>query len=459
VPEQQLPPQIRGGTPNELAIVSVSPEERWLEDEIDFGWYVDALRRRWAWLAAAAVLGALAAAGVAASRARVYEAATTLMVVAPARTPEAPVNPQTFRAILESGSLAAHVVAELGLGEAPHRLTPQAFLERALTVETVTGTNIVRVKVRLQEPTLAAEASRRLSQKAIALTRQLSQQEGSSVQDLLKEHLNSAADRLATAEKALLTFQQGAQVELLKEDTQAMLDERGDLLKLVVAIESEKARLAAAEQEIKRQDPVLTVSRAVGAEEALRRAEAREGSPEQPAAAATGSQRPKGSEGAPAPPPERSTAADASYLDLTNPFVNPVYQTLDFQIATSRARLAALEQQRRQLVDVRRLGGEAFGQLSELYSRQIELARLQTNFDLAKRIHSDLTVRYEESRTQALGSSPQLQLIDEALPPDRAVSRRTLQLMVLGFAAALLAMSLVVIGVEGRPAAGRAGRR
>ena len=66
-------------------------------------------------------------------------------------------------------------------------------------------------------------------------------------------------------------------------------------------------------------------------------------------------------------PPAAGTAADPETLDLTSPFVNPVYQTLDFQIATSGARLAGLEQQRRQLVDVTKLGGDEIAKLSELY--------------------------------------------------------------------------------------------
>src|SRR4030095_1084994 len=111
-----------------------------------------------------------------------------------------------------------------------------------------------------------------LAQKAMALTRQLNEQEGSSVQTQLKNHLTEATARLTSAETELLTYQQRAQVELLKEDTQAMLDERGDPLRLIVAIESEKARLQSAEQEIKNQERVLPVGRAVGVEEALQRA-------------------------------------------------------------------------------------------------------------------------------------------------------------------------------------------
>ena len=399
------------------------------------------------------------------SRPVLYEATTTLLIASPVKTPGAQANPQTFRAILENASLAAQVITELALGAPPHTLSPQGFLERALTVETVAGSNVVRVRVKLRDPKLAADASRRLSQKAIGLTRELSEQEGAAIQDQLKTHLTSAAERLASAEKDVLAYQQRAQVEVLKEDTDAMLDERGDLLKLVVAIESEKARLAAAEKEIARQERVLTVGRSVPAEEALLRADARNAieearPPAEPRRPRDPDPKPRSldeKESAAVRPvprvperPQPSLAEESESLDLTNRFINPVYQTLDFQIATSRARLAALEQQRRQLMDVRKLGNDGFARLSELYSREIELARLRTGFDLAKRIHSDLTVRYEESRTLAFGNSPQLQLVDAALPPDRPLSRGLVRLLALGLAAGFLGAGFLALLWESR---------
>ena len=125
------------------------------------------------------------------------------------------------------------------------------------------------------------------------------------------------------------------------------------------------------------------------------------------------------------------------------------YQMLGFQIATSRTRLAALEQERRQVVEVRKLGSEGFSRLSELYRRQIDLARKQTSVELAKRVHSELAVRYEESRTRALGDAPQLQLVDAAIRPEQPVSRGRGRLMVVGGLTGLLAMSLVALSLEG----------
>ena len=394
------------------------------EDIIDLRRYLGVMQRRWKLVAAGALAGGALAFLFANSQPLRYEGITTLLVIPPTQAEATQVSPSTFRALVANASLAAQVIAELKLGGGDDAYTPQRFLEDALQVEEVRGTNIVRVRVTLRDPRAAAAASRLLASKAIALTQQISQQGGASIQSQLKNYLTDALTRLASAEKELLAYKQGAQVELLKEDTNAQLKERGDLLRLVVDIEAEKARLASALTELKEQQPLLSSGRMPGAEDALRRADA------DARAARTKDDELKGRK-----PGSSSGQVDSQHLDLTNVYVNPVYQTLDFQITTSRTRIAALEKERDELVVVKKIGGSELALLSELYRRQIEQARLQANFDLATRVHDDLALRHEQSRTQPLGNTSQLQVIDDALPPDRPISRRRLQYGTFGAAA------------------------
>jgi uncharacterized protein involved in exopolysaccharide biosynthesis len=407
------------------------PGDRWLEDEIDFGRYFRAFGRYWKLLVLVALVGGGCGFAVSRMRAILYEGVTTVLVLPPSKADVRSASTANFRALLENLTLSSQVISELGLDKAPFSLTPQRFYERALQVQEVTGTNLVKVRIRLSDPARAAEASRLIAHKAVALNRQISLQEGSSLRDQLKVHLDDADDRLKATEQQLLAYQREAQVELLKKDTDSMLGERGVLLRLLINIESEKARLTAAEQEIGKQERVLSVGRSVRSEDALRRAaEADETNP------------------------TNAGIADAQTLDLSNPFINPVHQTLEFQIATSRARLAALEQQRREMVEVKKLGGSELKELSDLYGRQIELARRQTNYDLAKRVYSDLAVRYEETRSETLGSSAQLQVVDDAIPPDRPLSRKGAQSTALGLVAGLLVAALAALALDGRQARG-----
>jgi uncharacterized protein involved in exopolysaccharide biosynthesis len=391
-----------------------------VEDRAELAWYVRALQRHWIAAFAGAALGAALFFALVSSRPLVYEGVTTLLVVPPTESDAPQMSPATFRAIVENATLASQVIEELKLQDPPHGLTLQAFVERSLAVQEVRGTNIVRIAVRLADPQTAAEASRRLAEKAVLLTRQITAKEGDSTQEQLNNHVNEARDRLQQAEQELLSYQQHAQVELVKEDTTAMLKERGDLLRLVVDIEAERARLAAAEREIARQQPLLSSPRAPAAEDALM------------------------SRGAPA------GEVDPRRLDLTNPFVNPVYQTLDFQIAMSRTRIASLEKERDELINVKKVGGAELGQLSELYRRQIEQARLQANLELARKVHGDLALRYAQSRTTALGNVAQLQIVDLAQPPERPVSRKRLQNMAFGSAAGFVFAVVLILLWESR---------
>jgi polysaccharide biosynthesis transport protein len=420
------------------------PRGEWEDEEFGPAWYVIALQRWWVLIFVGALVGGSIAFWNASRRPLQYQGVTTLLVVPPSQPGGAQMNPATFQAIVQNLSLASQVIDELRLQDT---LTPHRFLERALSVEEVRGTNIVRVKVTLPDPQLAADASRRMAQKAIVLAQEIAQLNGVSVQEQLKRYLTDAAERMQQAERELLEYKQRAQVDLIKGDTDAQLKARAELLPLVIELEGERARLTAAENEIKRQQPVLQTARTPAAEEALRQVQAEEvlrrvQPPPKPKSAddETDDQ---------ARDPSRGEIK-AQQLDLTNPFINPVYQTLDFQIATSRTRIAALERERDEVMNVKKLGGNELAQLSELYRREIDQARLQASYDLSMKVHGDLALRYEQSRTQPVGNTSQLQVVDQALPPDDPVARKRLQNGVLGAGLGFIATALIALLWEGR---------
>jgi capsule polysaccharide export protein KpsE/RkpR len=149
-----------------------------------------------------------------------------------------------------------------------------------------------------------------------------------------------------------------------------------------------------------------------------------------------------------------SGEADPQSLDLSHPFINPVYQTLAFQIATSRTRLAAMERQEREMVVVRKLGGTRFDELTDLYRRTAELSRLETNLDLAKQVYQTLTVRYEQSRAESVDSMVQLQIVDAAITPELPLSRKRAQTAALGATIGFIVAALTALawGTRDRPA-------
>ena len=175
------------------------------KDTIDLGRYLRTLQRRWKAATAGALTGGVLAFAFASSLPLRYEGITTLLVT-PAQGDSAQVSATTFRGIVENVSLASQIISELKLGEGEFALTPLEFIEDALRVEELRGTNLIRVKVTLRDPRTAAEASRRFAAKAIALTQQISQLGGASTQEQLKGRLTDARSRLASAEKEFLTY-------------------------------------------------------------------------------------------------------------------------------------------------------------------------------------------------------------------------------------------------------------
>ena len=462
-----------------------------MEEELNLGRYIAMLRRHWRVLFVGAVVGGAAAFVAASLRPVYYEGVTTILI----GRSNSVIATATSRALLENRTLAAETLAEIGSS-----LSPEAFVTNLLTVEQVPSTNVMKVRVRFEDAAKAAQASRVLSQKAVELNRRVASDEGSAVRGQLKVLLDQAADRLKTAEGEYLRYEDQAQIELLKRDTERMIAERGELLKLRIDIETERARLAAAEQEIKKHDPVYSLPRAVNAETALRRTAERAAAADvanealrrvedqsSPLKNSAAKPMPGG-----APPVERSKdpakreretarqerqlrqdtnedlqrrfdaqaaavagtqdalnritrpngGVDPQLLDLSHPFINPVHQTLAFQIATSRTRLAALERQEREMVVVRKLGSNRFDELSDLYRRTAELGRLETNLDLAKQVYQTLTVRYEQSRAESVDGMVQLQIVDAAVTPGHPLSRKRAQAGVLG-----LTVGLVVAGM------------
>jgi uncharacterized protein involved in exopolysaccharide biosynthesis len=57
--------------------------------------------------------------------------------------------------------------------------------------------------------------------------------------------------------------------------------------------------------------------------------------------------------------------------------------------------------------------------LGSLYPKEIQLQRLETEFDLTKSVYSEVSLAYERARLQGAGMSARLQLIDPALPSNQ----------------------------------------
>ena len=358
--------------------VLTTPTAQRYEDDIDLLRYGRFLAAHWAFLAAGAVAGALAGFFIASSAPVLYQATATLTVKQPAGNTGLALTPATSRALLANMTVVAETLKELQLDRGG--LTPQAFVEDHLEIQPVPTTTLLRVSVSLPDPEKARLAAKLLAEKAVVLSSRVDQDGAASTRDSFKIQVEEAAKRLDEAEARLLTFKSTAQVDLLQAQSDSTLERRFEASKVAIELESEKARLASME----------------------RRDTQRSGR--------------EASE----PPPAGG-----------NPSPSPVNGMLQYEMAASRARVASLEKQYKSTIDTTR-GTGAVKEMSELYKRKIELARIQADYDVSKRVYSELVAKYEEARGRVAGNSAQLQILDAPVLPDRPLPRRRSQFAILG---------------------------
>jgi len=359
---------------------------------------------------------------------KLYEATVKLVVSAPKTVQVGEVVPAislgTFRAMIDNQAIAAQVVKEFRLDAEPLRLTPQGFLGSALSIETPRDTNVVILRVRLANRDLPAQVANRLAALATDLASRLSQDETVLTRDSIKAQVDLSRARMEAAEARLANFRQKAQVEALRKDVEAELGQRSALLSLTVEIETERATLAQAGEELAKRQAIRTVKRTIDADPALMEAGKEAG----------------------------RAASGLLGLETRNEYISEVYDIIDQQIAQSRAKLAGLEKRRVELVDVRKLGGAQLAKLNVLYEREAELERLETEHDLARKIYLDVATRHEQVRLQVAGRTAQLQLLDAALTPELPVGPRVLRntaaVMVLSFV--FVALGLLFLKAVGK---------
>jgi uncharacterized protein involved in exopolysaccharide biosynthesis len=299
--------------------------------------------------------------------------------------------------------VAAAAIQKAGLTRGGRPMTPEHFIRYVLSVHELRNTTLLQIQIRLPDPALAASVANDVADRAIQLGRTLSQQDGTSLRDQLKAQRDDALKALQKAEKDVLDFKQANRLELSRTDIDSLIRQRQTLLAIEVDLASEKARVATATAEQKARDPKLSLDRRIDQDPTVLEAARAQGAD------------PRGLIG----------------LGLKTEELNPTYLRLDSEVAMSKTRIAQLERQRQAIFEASEAERKG-GKLSDLYMKEINLARLESDRTLASKVYEDITLRYENARVDATSGSAQLQITDPALPIERPVSWSVVVWMILG---------------------------
>jgi uncharacterized protein involved in exopolysaccharide biosynthesis len=349
-----------------------------------------------------------------------YEASATVAVSPPTVADATSTVPQLVArttTVFQSQGVVERAVRESKLSEPPRKLTPSMLPDGVLSVSGVPETNLVKVVVRLDDPRLTATLANRVSQIGIDAVNRLSQSAIDVVDAALKAVVDQAAASWRGTEERYETFRRTAQVEVARRDLNNLLSQRDEFQKLVVDLETEKARLTRQENELAKRARTDTLTQRIDTSPLLEEA-ARQ---------------------------QSGTAKDLLGLQVRSDSTNGVYQGLDLALATSRASVAALEKRVAELGVVGNVGAGHLARLGKLYQDEAELDRLDNDRKLARRLYDDAMTQYQTTKVSAVARVPYLAIIDPAVVPERPMSRWLLRNSLLGFVLGMFATACYVL--------------
>lgn len=378
-------------------------------------------RARWI-LAATALAGAVAGVALGSLTPPRYEATTTFMVTQRAGLQTAF---RTFEAVLKSNALADELVRQFRLDQPPTSLTAAGFMRDHLIIEQVRDTNLLRVHVSLHDAKLTTDVANGLAAHALKLYDDLNAKAnvGPSPDDLRRQktQLDEATAARDAAENRLLNFRSQAQIDMLRRNADELFNAARRLENLQITLQVERGRLISMEGELARLPKTISVPRQLTVSDSLLLSIA------------------EGEKGRP--------GAEAIAKELTRTeLVNPVYGQLETQAAMLRTSVAALEAERQALANQLTPSRSPSQQLADVYRRESELARLQRELEMAGRVVSSASERYEQMRNATTETLPRPELFDLASLPDQSLSRGMLAGGVAGLLAGLLAALVYVLG-------------
>ena len=389
-------------------------------ESVDIRKQLRLLLRHWPLIVACAVIGAIVAVVVSMVLKRTYAADAALAIsrskIGEGMSATDALSTANFRPLIESRAVASQIIKEFNLSAAPYWVSPNRFFSDVVEIEEVRNSSVILVHGRAGDPALVAQIVNHVAELGAETARLVSQQEALQARNDIKLQLDEAKTRLDAAVQRLDATRTTAQLELVQEDVDAALHQRGSLLRLQIAVETEKARLARAEQELAKRERLDTVRRTIDGDPALMEAA-------------------RGTDG---------RSRDLMSLQTKNEEVNPVYQELDKQVAASRTELAALEREKAQLT-ARKLDQPNFAGLTELYAKESELNRLEMERDLAKKVYQEVSNSYESARLLVAARSSALQILTRAIPPDKPESRKIARNILIGSLSGFLLASLLVL--------------
>jgi uncharacterized protein involved in exopolysaccharide biosynthesis len=188
----------------EVSLRSAPSAPPTVDDDARALWkWIGILAQAWVLLAVGAVAGGLLGWFAASRSASMFEAVATVAFQPPPQRTTL-FTAAGMRSVFTGATVVSRVVSELSLDREPFALTPDAFRSRALIVEEVPTTNLLRLRVRLSDPETAAKAATAVAREGSELTARAWRDAAISDEAILEKQLTMAREELTKAEQRWL---------------------------------------------------------------------------------------------------------------------------------------------------------------------------------------------------------------------------------------------------------------
>lgn len=360
----------------------------------------------------------------------IYQAGTTILVESGSalENPFAQMlnmdKPQLgdYAELLKSRSLLYAVASKLNLVQDEN--SPEMDeLRKAVSIQTVTGANLIKISVESPDPQLARDLANGLAEEFIRQNELFNRTQARGAREFIAEQLEIVSAELASAEEALKNYKQEHMVFAPEEEVKAILNQLTQLETLravaIVGQQEVAARLAEINKQLAGVDSRIIASTTITNNPLIQELKAKLTALEIELSGA----REKYTDKHPTvlsliaqieEVKARMKREAERVVSTETEALNPVYQELYQQAGQLMVEALAMEVR---LDTLAKLIAEQEQQFVQLPEKELQLANLVRNAKVSEQIYIMLRQKYEEVRITEAMESANVRVVDAALEP------------------------------------------
>jgi len=430
------------------------------EETIDLRELARAVWRR-KWIVIAMFLAAVIGAGLASQlMTPIYEATTTVLVQDGGGTQLAFIDGmgmvgknqnQNYVEILKSRTLAMRTAQALGFDYDVHSPEFAAF-RNSISVQLVSGTDAIRVKVQHPDPEQAKLRANALVDAFMSLNQEVNTEDARSAREFVGEQLKIVEADLRRAEDELRRFKEEEKVVAPSEEARAVLSRLSSLensqAEAQVALDQVERKLAELRRRLEAESPTTISSTTIANNPMIMQYRTRLFDLETQLSTAElqyASDHPRIT--AIRMEIEQVRARMDQEVERTisteTMAINPNYQSIVQQVMTLEVEQVALQAKRQAMGE---LIAEVERSLAGLPSKEVQLSRLIRNQSVLEQMYLLLKNKYEEYRIAEAVKAAGVTVIDRAITPRSPVKpKKKLNVAIGGFLGVFVGLGLVFV--------------